>query len=125
MNKELFRQIFLYGIIGGFSASIDFIIFTGLIFLAMNSFIANGISIHVGIFTSFFLNSRFNFKKKDKIVRRGSVFYLIGLTGLLISMFLLWLGEMMGVPVLIAKGGSVFVVAAVQFTINKFVTFRA
>ena len=125
IDKELLRQIVLYGIIGGFSAALDFMFFTAFIFLAMNSFVANAISVHIGIFTSFQLNRRYNFKRTDKVFRRSMIFYLTGLTGLTISMFLLWLGEsVIGLPVLIAKGGSIFIVAAVQFMINKMITFH-
>jgi len=125
IDKQLIRQIVLYGIIGGVSAFLDFLLFT-LMYkkFGMNKFLANGISVHAGIATSFILNRKFNFKITDRVLYRALSFYLTGLFGLALSQCLLWLGGILLLPVLMVKFISIFIVAAVQFVINKLITFR-
>ena len=62
-----FRNLILYGIIGGFCASLDFCIYTFLCHWDIMPYLwANIISIHIGILTSFVLNRSFNFKVKEE-----------------------------------------------------------
>jgi len=125
IDKAFLRNLILYGIIGGLSSGLDYLIFT-LLFkvLGVNEFIANAISIHCGIFLSFFLNSRYNFKKTDHFWSRFIPFYLTGLFGLLLSFGILWLGGSFGMEPLITKLVSIVIVALVQFFINRAAAFR-
>jgi len=124
-NQLLIRQIVFYGIIGGGSAFLDYILFMLLYkYLGMNEYLANCISVHAGIATSFLLNRSFTFKKTDKLLFRAASFYLTGLFGLLLSQGLLWLGGVLSLSVMLAKFISIFFVAAVQFVINKLITFN-
>ena len=95
MVKELyfrFRNLILYGIIGGFCAALDFGVYTALCYFDIMPYLwANIISIHMGIFMSFILNRSFNFKVKDKTTQRFLSFYAVGLTGLGISELMLYL----------------------------------
>ena len=75
-----FRELILYGIIGGSCATLDFIIYT-LLSMVIPYLAANVISVHCGIFCSFFLNRQYNFKVKDKTSYRLKIFYIVGLTG--------------------------------------------
>ena len=125
VDKALIRQVVLYGVIGGGSALLDFLLFTLFyVRLDINEFLANVISIHAGISMSFILNRRFNFKKTDRTLFRAASFYLTGLFGLALSQGILWLGNSLEFEVLLTKFVSIFFVAAVQFLINKFVTFN-
>ncbi|MCL2694844.1 MAG: GtrA family protein [Clostridiales bacterium] len=125
VDKQLIKQIFLYGVIGGASALLDFALFTLLYRqFGMNEYLANAISIHAGIAMSFVLNRKFNFKKTDRLLFRALSFYLVGLVGLALSQGLLWLGGRMLLPTLITKLVSIFIVAATQFCVNKFITFK-
>jgi len=125
IDKLLIRQIFLYGIIGGGSAFLDFLLFT-LMYkqFGLNKYLVNGISVHTGIAMSFILNRKFNFKKTDRVLFRAISFYITGLFGLALSQGLLWLGGIFLFPVLMVKFMSIFIVAVVQFVINKLVTFN-
>jgi putative flippase GtrA len=124
-NKALIRQVLLYGVIGGISASLDYLLFTLLYETAgMNELIANVFSVHAGITISFILNRRYNFKKIDRVAFRAISFYLTGLFGLALSELLLWGSGRMMLPIMIVKLVSIFIVAAVQFAINRLVTFR-
>lgn len=125
IKNDLIKQMVLYAIIGATSASLDFLIFYLLgTILNINEYISNVISIHTGIALSFTLNSRLNFKKTDKLALRAITFYLTGLFGLMLSSGLLVLGNALQISANLAKLASIFLVAAVQFVINKFVTFR-
>jgi len=125
IDKPLIRQVFLYGIIGGGSAFLDFLLFT-LVYkqFGLNKYLANGISVHAGIAASFVLNRKFNFKKTDRVLPRAVSFYITGLFGLALSQGLLWLGGIFLFPAVMVKFTSVFIAAAVQFVINKSVTFN-
>jgi putative flippase GtrA len=154
------RQVFLYGIIGGLCATLDFCLYlllsraadwggiAGKVFaffgLAPGStsgwfqpslellykvhwdiYIPNFASINVGIFTSFILNAVFNFKRTDKFSLRAVMFFMVGYSGLALSMVLLRYGVVvLGYNDWVVKIFSVFFVAALQFTANKFVTFK-
>ena len=86
-----FRHLILYGIIGSFSSSIDFAIFTLLVqIVGFHYLVANSISILVGITTSFFLNRNYNFKVKDNVKGRFLIFLSVGLCGLMLSNFSLY-----------------------------------
>ena len=125
LKRPLIRQIVLYGVIGGGSAMFDFLIFTLLYTnFGINEFITNIISVHAGIIMSFILNRRFNFKKTDRLLFRAASFYCTGLFGLALSQGILWLGGILSLSAILSKFISVFFVAAVQFIINKFITFN-
>ena len=121
-----FRHLILYGIIGSFTASLDFLVFTLLIRgLNFNYLVANCISVLVGITTSFYLNRTYNFKVNDKTAQRFSIFLAVGLTGLLMSNFILWVGiDKLHFNKSITKLASIVLVVFFQFLLNKFVTFR-
>ena len=120
-----FRNLILYGIIGGFCAALDFSVYTLLCHFDLLPYLwANVISTHIGIFTSFLLNRSFNFKVKDKATLRFLSFYLIGLMGLGLSSLMLWFMVDGGWNELICKLITIVVVALVQFFLNKYITFR-
>ena len=121
-----FRNLILYGIIGGFCASLDFAIYTLLCYYDLLPYLwANIISIHAGIICSFLLNRTFNFKIKDKTPQRFLSFYVVGLVGLGISEAMLYLMVTIGGwNEVICKLISVVVVALIQFVLNKYITFN-
>ncbi len=125
IDKAFLRNLILYGIIGGISSGLDWLLFTLMYkFAGMNEFLANVISTHAGIFLSFFLNSRYNFKKTDDFWGRFIPFYLTGLFGLLLSTGILALGGKLGINAVITKLAAIVIVALVQFFINRAVAFR-
>lgn len=121
-----YRNLILYGIIGGLSVSIDFAVF-GLLthFFPEYYLLANIVSVNCGIVNSFLMNRHFNFKVKNKSVFRFMVFYIMGMIGLLISSGMLYLMvNMADMNLLVSKVVTIFVVTLFQFTLNKNVTFR-
>ena len=121
-----FRNLILYGLIGGFCSALDFGIYTLLCHFEVMPYLwANIISIHVGIFTSFVLNRSLNFKVKDRTPQRFLSFYAVGLTGLGISEGMLYLMVTLGgMNAVICKLISIVVVALIQFLLNKYITFK-
>ena len=92
--------------------------------LGIDKFLANLISMHVGMLVSFSLNTTLNFKKTDKLFRRFLSYYVIVLGGMGISSAILWLGSFLTSSETIVKAFSVVFVAAIQFVFNKLITFK-
>ena len=82
------------------------------------------VGVLVGILISFTLNLKFNFKVNDCIFRRFCLFFSIGLLGLLLSTGIIALGEKLNWDIFITKIISIFVVAILQFILNKFISFK-
>lgn len=119
-----FRNLILYGIIGAMCAALDFGIYSCLC-LVIPFLLANIISTHVGIICSFLLNRYYNFKVKDKTPQRFVSFYLVGLLGLGLSEVLLYLFvDIFDWSNLLSKLFTIFIVALLQFLLNKYVTFK-
>lgn len=121
-----YKQLIKYGIIGAFCAGLDFLVYTILIQTNSLSYItANIISVHCGIFTSFFLNRQFTFKVKNKTAIRFLSFYIVGLIGLLISSgILILLIEKMYLNEIVSKIITIIFVALIQFLLNKHISFK-
>ena len=123
-KKELLRNLVLYGIIGCIASGTD-----ALIFYLLTSFAgwfplyANLVSVPIGILISFLLNRKFNFKVTDHPVKRGLIFFGVGLCGLLISQGILWAGLSAGLEPIVVKLISIVIVALIQFTLNKLNAF--
>lgn len=121
-----FRNLILYGIIGAFCAGLDFVIYSLLCHFDIMPYLwANVISIHCGIFCSFILNRGYNFRVKDKVLKRFLSFYIVGLIGLGISELMLYLMvDLAAWNEIVSKLISVVVVALVQYFLNKCITFK-
>ena len=127
VNKRhnLLKEIFLYGIIGSFSAGLDSVIFFLLRKATIHLYFSNFIGINAGILTSFILNAFINFKTTDRLLRRAVRFFSVGYIGLLLSMVIIFFGvEVLGYREIIIKIFSVIIIAVFQFTLNKIFTFR-
>lgn len=120
------RQLIVYCIIGCSGASLDFIVYALLTkLMAMHYQLANFLSVSFGIINNFLLNRQFNFKTKDKLIKRLASFYSVGMFGWALSAGCLWLFiEVMSLNALVAKLGTIFIATIVQFCLNKFITFR-
>jgi HAD superfamily phosphoserine phosphatase-like hydrolase len=124
-KKQLLRELVLYGIIGGSTAALDVILFQVFLNLHIQLFIANFVSVNIAIALSFLLNAKFNFKKTDSLGKRAIKFFSVGYFGLLISFAILWLGvDLLHLREVYVKIFSVAIVAAVQYVLNKFLTFK-
>lgn len=125
-QKKDLRHLILYGIIGCCSSGLDFCVFSLLNHLGLFHYvISNSLSVLVGIITSFTLNRYYNFKVKDKTIKRFSIFLTIGLLGMLLSnLILAFCFEMLELNSLLSKLLSIGLVVVFQFFANKHITFK-
>lgn len=87
--------------------------------------ISNIISSTLAIINNFLLNSHFTFKVTDKKLKRFASFAGIAVVGMVISSMLLTLFiGVMKIDDMISKAFAILIVAAIQFAINKFFTFK-
>jgi len=124
-NLTKHRQFILYAGIGLVGVTIDYIAYAiGVKVIGLGLLTANLISVSLGIINNFILNTKYNFKKKDNILLRFCLFFIVGLCGLLISDLLLiafhyWLNF----SPLISKLMTLPFVLIIQYVVNKLVTF--
>ena len=121
-----FKHLIKYCIIGCSGAGLDFLLYSLLVLLTPWHYQwINLLSTSCGILNNFFLNALLNFKTKDHLLLRLCSFYAVGLIGIGITAALLYLLiECFSVNAVIAKIITIFVVTAVQFILNRFVTFK-
>ena len=121
-----FRHLILYRLIGTFSSSLDFALYTFFVHIVgFHYLVANCISILAGITTSFILNRNFNFKVKDNVRIRFVIFVTVGLCGLVLSNIVLYICiSVLVMNKLVSKLLSIFLVVFFQFLVNKYVTFK-
>ena len=121
-----YEQLIKYGIIGCFCAGLDFCVYSLLLMFDVVPYLyANAISVHCGIFVSFFLNRQFTFKVKNKLLLRFFSFYIVGSIGLLISSGMLYtLIEKIALNETLSKIITIVVVALIQFVLNKYISFN-
>lgn len=123
-NSELL-SFFKYSIVGVMGLVVDL----GLFYLlhkvcGVNYLIANFVSSTLAVIHNFFLNSYFTFKVTDNKLKRFISFYLVALVGMGVSSLLLTLMiSVMTMDAMIAKVITIFIVAVVQYFVNKKVTF--
>lgn len=123
---DKFRNLILYGLIGCFSAGLDFCIYTLFVQVAGIHYLpSNCISVLAGISTSFLLNRNYNFKVKDNTQRRFLLFLTVGLCGMVLSNLILYVSiELLGINPIFSKVLSIVLVVFFQFIINKYITFK-
>jgi dolichol-phosphate mannosyltransferase len=115
------RQLIRYAMVGGSGVLLDLVSFLLLYnVLGLNEQVANVISTSLGITNNFVLNAIFTFDKRDRLFVRFLRFYAVGLTGIaltyvLFQIFTSWLG----VDANIVKAGSLPLVLATQFVLNR------
>lgn len=116
-----------YSVIGITGVLIDLNVF----FFLYNNFdihylLINLVSVSSGIINNFVLNARFNFKVNDKLFLRFITFYSVGIFGIGISSFLLYVSiELLSFPIFLMKVITIFIVVAIQFFLNKTFSFKS
>ncbi len=112
-------------LIGVSGVTLDYLLFAlGTQVLGIGILLANFIAISAGIINNFILNSRYNFKTKDHLLKRFGLFYSVGALGLLLSELLIFIFHyLMGVDALLAKLGTLPIILVFQFVLNKRFSF--
>jgi putative flippase GtrA len=118
---RLTRQLLRYTLIGGCGVTLDLVVFLLLHNLAgMNEQFANALSTTLAIAGNFALNARFTFERHDRLVVRFLRFYAVGLTGIaLTNLLFLAFTDGLGIDANLVKAGSLPLVLALQFVLNR------
>ncbi len=128
---ENFRELVLYGIIGGGAVVIDIGLY--MIFVRLGgdpstksdlyNQVAHYIAVAVAVVYSFTLNSIFTFKKRDQLVKRFLSFAGVSAIGALVSGAIIFSLTKLGVNADVAKIIGLPFIFIVQFTLNRLTTF--
>lgn len=125
ISIQLMKQIASYGIIGVISSGVDAVLFATFVYVwGWFPFVANVLSVSVGITISFILNRKFTFKITDYTICRYLLFFGVGMIGLCISEAILFGGQLMSMNAMLTKLVSIVLVAIVQFILNKLISFK-
>ena len=121
------RRLFSYAFFGGLGVATDVALFATLTRgLGIDYQVANAAGYAAGTCVSFLLNRRYTFGTLDRPWRRFASFLTVAASGYLVSAALLWLlVERARMDSLVAKLATLVVVLALQYSLNRFVTFRA
>lgn len=125
MNR-LPKQLLLYLVCGGMGVASDYGLYLGLVASGLHYQTANVAGYASGTLVSFALNRTVTFGTRDRTARRLVSFLLVAATGYSVSGVMLWmLIDVIALSPTIAKGLTLPVVVALQFTLNRSITFRA
>ncbi|WP_461081328.1 GtrA family protein [Streptomyces deserti] len=115
------RQLIRYTLIGGSGVTLDLVAFLLLHNAAgLDEQAANALSTTLGITNNFVLNALFTFDRRDRIVVRFLRFYAVGLSGIALTyLLLLVFTDSLGIDANLVKAGSLPLVLALQFALNR------
>ncbi|MEU1516668.1 GtrA family protein [Streptomyces sp. NPDC005811] len=115
------RQLVRYTLIGGSGVTLDLVVFLLLHnWAGLDEQIANALSTTLAITNNFVLNARFTFGARDRLFIRFLRFYAVGLTGIaLTNLLFLAFTDGLGINANLVKVGSMPLVLALQFVLNK------
>ncbi|MFT3951134.1 MAG: GtrA family protein [Oscillospiraceae bacterium] len=125
-NYHLLRNIFLYGLFGGAAALLDMgvcslLLHTGAVEALEVASLAGNVC---GFFFTFFTNTFLNFKKTDAILKRFASYGLVCLFGMGISTLFILLFKQFIDNQYVVKFIVLVLVSAIQFVLNKRITYR-
>ncbi len=119
------RHFVMYSAIGVTGVVLDYLVFLFLYnVLGINPIVATMLSVLLGITSNFIFNTLFNFKKTNKLHLRYLSFLAVGLSGLLISTYILAFGEVFAFDANIVKLTSLPIIVLYQYFLNKNISFK-
>lgn len=118
-------QFLLYCLCGGTGVLSDYAIFCLALGLGAGYQGANAIGYLSGTLVSFVLNRKITFGVRDQVSRRLALFLGVAGLGYLVSAALMWLFvERFIIDERVAKILTLPVVVVLQFSLNRWITFR-
>jgi putative flippase GtrA len=118
------NQLVLYCICGGLGVGTDYGVYLLLVSGGVGYQAANVAGYLAGTLLSFFLNRRITFGVRSRVMRRLVLFFGVAAVGFSASALMLWLlVDGAGMDARIAKLLTLPVVVAIQFTLNRRITF--
>lgn len=126
MKIKLSRTFVLYAVIGLTGVTLDVVVFILLnSYFHVDKMVATFISITLAITNNFLLNTYTNFKTKNRLLARYGRFYLVGLSGVVLTDGILYLFvDLLSFNTTLVKIGSLLPVLLLQYSLNKKWAFR-
>ena len=120
------RTVVLYFLIGASAATVDYGVFLVLFNLAhVTSVVATAVSIGLATVYGFVLNAKYNFKTNDRLLFRFVSYATVSGIGMLFSVAFLYVFNIrMGYDGNVMKLLSLPFIFAIQYTLNKTISFR-
>ena len=124
-TKANLKQLFLYLLIGGGAAVLDY----GTFFLLEKNVTGIGPELAslsgqvIGFLFSFFLNTYLNFKKSDKLFKRFLLYFTIVLIGMTVSTIIISIFKTK-LDIYLLKFICLIFVSILQFILNKLITYK-
>ncbi len=119
-----YNNFISYSLIGVVGTTLDSLTLFSLNEKGVYYLIAGTIGFSIGVSINFVLNSFFNFKVKDNLVRRFLNYYSVGVIGLIITSFILYIFvDFFSFSLLLAKLIAIISVLFIQYNLNKKITF--
>ena len=117
------RNLFLYGLIGGIGAIVEFVIFSIMLRLTVKPEISNIIGSVCGFICTFSMNTFLNFKKSNRLLSRFLKYSAICIGGILFSTLMINLLKEKA-DIHHVKVFLMLFVAVCQFFLNKTLTYK-
>ena len=118
------KQFLLYCLCGGIGVTIDYSIYYLALTFGLWYQTANILGYFSGTIISFFLNRKITFGIDDRLVQRLAIFMGVAAVGFTASVLILWLMvDFMTIDAKIAKLLALPIVIAIQFFLNRQITF--
>jgi putative flippase GtrA len=125
MNLKNLKQFLTYCLCGGLGVTFDYFSFYLTLSFGFWYQAANVIGYSAGTLLSFFLNRMITFHVYDKVIKRMLLFFVVALIGFFASAILLWfMVDRMLISAKLAKLLTLPVVVIIQFSINRWITFK-
>lgn len=120
------RTVVLYFVIGASAAVVDYGVFLVLFnFAHVTSVVATTVSIGLATVYGFVLNAKYNFKTDDRLLFRFVSYATVSGIGMLFSIAFLYVFNVrMGYDGNVMKLLSLPFIFAIQYTLNKAISFR-
>jgi putative flippase GtrA len=127
--KELFlrnRHFILYCVIGASGVTLDFLVYSTLLGTGTLQYqAANAVGYTSGTLLSFFLNACFNFKVRNRLALRLLSFCVVASLGWAVSAGTLYLlVNRAGFDKYLSKLATLVIVVALQYNLNRLISFR-
>lgn len=120
------RHFIIYTIIGASCEVLDFCLFYVLMrYTEMHVLSAHVISVNAGLFCSFLMNTKINFRTPDKLFRRFFMFFAIAWVGLAFSSALMvFMVEYLHLYDVGSKIFTIILAGLYQYVMNKRFTYK-
>lgn len=124
MRFPTLKHLFLYGLIGGCGAAIDYGLFFMLVGQRITPEFANILGALCGFCFTFIMNTYFNFNKRTAIFKRLISYGLVCISGMFFSTICIYIFSKHVSSIYLLKLVLLMIVSILQFFFNKKITYK-